>query len=93
MLTSVRWMNDYLNPPASAGEQATLLTRAGFPLEGREDVDLDGVVDQRQDFEMTSNRGDCLSHLGLAREIAPSSDRSLTPPAADPPTGTTAAAA
>jgi phenylalanyl-tRNA synthetase beta chain len=80
MLTSVRWLNDYLDPPADAEEQAELLTRAGFPLEGRETVDLDGPSDVRQDFEMTSNRGDCVCHVGLAREIAAISGRELRPP-------------
>ena len=85
MLTSVTWMNDYLDPPADAAEQGDLLTRAGFPLEGEESVD---GGDTRQDFEMTSNRGDCVCHVGLAREIAALSGRSLKMPLADPkPTG------
>ena len=77
MDTSVLWLNDYLTPPADADEQANLLTRAGFPLEGREDLPSGDV---RQDFEMTSNRGDCTCHVGMAREIAALSDRTLTLP-------------
>jgi phenylalanyl-tRNA synthetase beta chain len=78
MNTSVAWLNDYLEPPATAQEQAELLTRAGFPLERREDVRLpDGTMDVRQDIELTSNRGDCLCHVGLAREIAAVSGRTL----------------
>lgn len=85
MLTSTRWINDYLDPPASAEEQAELLTRAGFPLEGTETVELPGgSTDARQDFEMTSNRGDCVSHLGLAREIAALSGRTVRPPEVAP---------
>lgn len=85
MNTSVAWMNEYLDPPATAAEQAELLTRAGFPLEHREDVKLpDGSMDVRQDIELTSNRGDCLCHVGLAREIAAVSGRRLKPPAASP---------
>lgn len=76
MLMSVRWMNDYLQPPATEEEQGELLTAAGFPLEERhvhgEDVALD--------FEMMSNRGDCTCHVGLAREIAAISGRSLVLP-------------
>ena len=78
MYVSTTWLNDYLDPPATAQEQAELLTRAGFPLEGRKDVGGDVC----QDFEMTSNRGDCVCHLGLAREIAAISGRSLKPPSA-----------
>jgi len=81
MDASAAWINDYLDPPASAEEQAELLTMAGFPLEGREDVDLEsGGSDVRQDFEMTSNRGDCVCHVGLAREVAAISGRSLRIP-------------
>ncbi len=81
MYASVKWMNEYLDPPASADEQAELLTRAGFPLEGREDVEGGDV---RQDFEMTSNRGDCGCHIGMAREIAAISGRTLKAPMPSP---------
>ena len=89
MYTSAAWMNQYLDPPASAEEQAELLTRAGFPLEGRDEL---SGSDVRQDYEMTSNRGDCLCHVGLAREIAAVSGRTLrapnpSPAATGPPAG------
>lgn len=77
MHVSSRWLNDYIDPPASPEDQADLLTRAGFPLEGRADVPGGDV---QLDFEMTSNRGDCVCHLGLAREITALSDRVLKPP-------------
>ncbi|MHC4217576.1 MAG: phenylalanine--tRNA ligase subunit beta [Planctomycetota bacterium] len=77
MYTSVTWMNDYLDPPADADAQADLLTRAGFPLEQRDPLPGSDV---RQDFEMTSNRGDCVCHVGLAREIAAISQRALKIP-------------
>ena len=81
MNTSARWMNDYLDPPATADEQAECLTRAGFPMESREEVCLPGgASDTRQDIELTSNRGDCLCHLGLAREIAAISGRVVKAP-------------
>ena len=34
MKTSVTWLNDYLDPPLSAQQQADLLTDAGFPFDG-----------------------------------------------------------
>ena len=77
MHASVRWINDYLDRPAAAEEQAELLTRAGFPLQSSTPMD-DGDV--CMDVETTSNRGDCVSHLGLAREIAAMSGRALRPP-------------
>ena len=81
MYASMNWINAYLDPPASADEQAELLTRAGFPLEGRADVDGGDV---RQDFEMASNRGDVGCHVGMAREIAAISGRALKPPKPSP---------
>ena len=81
MDTSVHWINDYLASPRTAEEQADILTRAGFPFEGGEAVQADGVDDVRQDFEMTSNRGDCVCHLGLAREIAAITRSDMKPPA------------
>ncbi len=92
MNTSVRWINDYLDPPADAETQADLLTRAGFPVEHAEPVEVSGGSDTRLDVELTSNRGDCLCHLGLAREIAALSGRGLRLPATGPkPTGPEAA--
>ena len=81
MLTSVNWMNEYLDPAATAEEQAQLLTQAGFPFESNETL---SGSDVRQDFEMTSNRGDCVCHVGLAREIAAISGRRLRPPTPTP---------
>lgn len=84
MNISTAWINDYLDRPADAQEQAELLTRAGFPLEASEEVAISSGVDFRQDFEMTSNRGDCLCHVGLAREIAALSGRELKVPVGQP---------
>lgn len=81
MYASVNWLNEYLDPPADADEQASLLTRAGFPLEGRQDFPNGDI---QQDFEMTSNRGDCVCHVGLAREIAAISSRTLKLPKPNP---------
>lgn len=77
MRTSVTWINDYLDPPADIQEQAAALTTAGFPDEGEIETDNG---EPSQEVEMTSNRGDCLCHLGLAREIAVVSDRTLKEP-------------
>ncbi len=65
---SLRWINKYLSPAGlSADEADQLLTQAGFPIEGiTQRPDGDVVLD----VEVTSNRGDCLSHIGCAREVA-----------------------
>ncbi|MBT4523420.1 MAG: phenylalanine--tRNA ligase subunit beta [Phycisphaerae bacterium] len=77
MLVTTNWINDYLKNNVSTQELADLLTEAGFPLEGQDELP-DGDV--RQDFEMTSNRGDCTCHIGLAREIAGRTDNKLLVP-------------
>lgn len=53
----------------------------GFPIETREDVAIQGETpDARLDVEVTSNRGDCLSQTGLAREIAAKTGRVFAMP-------------
>ena len=74
MRTSVLWINDYLDRPADAAEQAAVLTAAGLPLDGADTAENGELW---QEIETTSNRGDCLCHVGMAREIAASTGRSL----------------
>ena len=76
MKTSVRWINDYLEPEADAEAQGEALTACGFPFEGAHPLE-DGDV--QQEIEMASNRGDCVCHAGLAREIAALTGRTFTP--------------
>jgi phenylalanyl-tRNA synthetase beta chain len=78
MLISLAWLNSLLRPgDLSADEVEIVLTRVGFPIESRQDLPWG---DTRLDVEITSNRGDCLSHAGLAREIAAATDRTLLLP-------------
>jgi phenylalanyl-tRNA synthetase beta chain len=65
---SLRWINQYLSPAdVKVDEFDDILTKAGMPIEGLKDgIDGDTIID----IEVTSNRGDCLGHLGVAREIA-----------------------
>ncbi|MCP4836298.1 MAG: phenylalanine--tRNA ligase subunit beta [Phycisphaera sp.] len=77
MKTSVTWLNDYLDPSIDADTQSELLTAAGFPWDG------EGVAENGeswQEIETTSNRGDCLCHVGLAREAAVIGGSSLVVP-------------
>ena len=60
--------------PLTVEEVDAALTAAGFPLDGVEPKDDDALLD----VEVTSNRGDCLCHMGLAREIAAMTGRLLT---------------
>ncbi len=75
----MRWLNSLLEPAnLSAAEVEAALTDAGFPIDGRE---TSPGGDVRLEVEITSNRGDCLSHLGLAREIAAVTGRAPKSPA------------
>lgn len=68
MNVSLKWLNQYLSPGDVTPDEADrLLTQAGFPIESRQELPNGDVV---LDVEVTSNRGDCLSHIGCAREIA-----------------------
>tara|TARA_R110000868_G_scaffold119469_1_gene316614 strand:- start:329073 stop:331175 length:2103 start_codon:yes stop_codon:yes gene_type:complete len=65
---SLRWLNQYLSPSDLTPEEADhILTEAGMPIEEHKPSNDGDVV---LDVEVTSNRGDCLGHIGIAREIA-----------------------
>lgn len=78
MLTSIAWLNRYLDPSDLTPEEGVeILEATSFPIESREDrPDGDAILD----VEVTSNRGDCLCHVGLAREVAAATGRSLAVP-------------
>ena len=64
MKTSLEWLSEYLPDAALDGQAvADALTHGGLPVEVIEQVGDDTVVD----VEVTSNRSDCLSHVGVAR--------------------------
>ena len=77
MKISLLWLNRYLDKPVTAVEAERALTFTGFPLESITDL---GGGDWLLDVEVTSNRGDCLSHVGAAREIAAATGRRLVKP-------------
>lgn len=81
MKTSLAWLSDFLpGPPLQAEKVAEALTHGGLPVESIEQREGDTVVD----VEVTSNRGDCLSHIGIARELSALMNRPFkyTPPTA-----------
>lgn len=71
MKISLEWLSEYLPGPLDARQLADALTNAGLPVEVIDKVGDDTVID----VEVTSNRGDCLSHIGIARELAAILDR------------------
>jgi phenylalanyl-tRNA synthetase beta chain len=66
MLISYNWLKDLIPIDLSADQLAEQLTRVGLAVEGIHPQGNDFVLD----IDLTSNRPDCLSHLGVAREIA-----------------------
>lgn len=75
MNISLRWLNQYLDPGDVTAELAEdILTHTGFPVEG---IVTRDTGDLCLDVEVTSNRGDMLSHVGCAREIAAKTGRTL----------------
>jgi phenylalanyl-tRNA synthetase beta chain len=66
MNISYQWLRDLVDTALRPNELAERLTMLGLAVEGIEEVGDDFVLD----IDLTSNRPDCLSHLGVAREIA-----------------------
>ncbi len=65
MNISYNWLKDLISINLSAGDVAEKLTRVGMAVEGVHPHGGDFVLD----IDVTSNRPDCLSHLGIAREL------------------------
>lgn len=66
MNISYNWLKDLVEFDLSPSDLAIKLTGAGLAVEGIEEFYGDHILD----IDLTSNRGDCLSHLGIAREIS-----------------------
>jgi phenylalanyl-tRNA synthetase beta chain len=66
MKISLEWLAQYLPGSLDAQVAADALTNGGLPVEVIERAGDDTVID----VEVTSNRPDCLSYLGVARELA-----------------------
>jgi len=66
MIVSFDWLKDYVAIDVPAEELERRLMMAGLNHEGTETVGDDLAID----LEVTSNRPDCLGHLGVAREAA-----------------------
>ena len=81
MIVSWDWLSQYVDLKMSHDELVDRLTMSGLNHEGTEDSGGDRAID----LEVTSNRPDCLGHLGVAREISVLFDLPLTVPDPQPP--------
>jgi phenylalanyl-tRNA synthetase beta chain len=77
----VSWLREFVDVTSSAAEIADALGLRGFEVAAIEQApDGDAVID----FEVTANRPDCLSVLGLAREVATVYGLTVRMPSTDP---------
>src|SRR5438552_18732698 len=75
------WLREFVGVKAAAEGIAETIGLRGFEVASIESLDGgDAVID----FEITANRPDCLSVLGLAREVATAYDLPIAPPSTNP---------
>src|SRR2546426_11214637 len=76
----ISWLREFVEIESSADDIAATLGLRGFEVASIERLaGGDAVID----FEITANRPDCLSVLGLAREVATAYDLPLRLPSSD----------
>ena len=81
MKLSLNWLTDYVKTDLGAEEIAEVLTRVGLEVEDVQTVGGDTILDA----EVTTNRPDWLSFIGVAREVAAATGATLEIPAVDLP--------
>jgi len=80
---SLSWLGEYVELPADPKELQRRLTDAGLNVEGMAAQGGDTVLD----IDVTSNRPDCMNHVGLAREVSVLYGRPLRWPPVQPMEG------
>ena len=85
MLVSWNWLKQYVTLDMPLKELERRLMMAGLNHESTEEIGGDLAID----LEVTSNRPDCLGHIGIAREIAVLWGKELKISPARPPEGKT----
>ncbi len=66
MLISYNWLREFTDTTLTPLELRERLTMVGLAIDAVEESEGDSVLD----VEVPSNRPDCLSHIGIAREVA-----------------------
>jgi len=94
MIVSWNWLKEYVQLDMPSGEVERRLMLAGLNHEETKAVGEDLAID----LEVTSNRPDCLGHIGVAREAAVLLERELKLPSVElaekgPPVATLASVA
>ena len=81
MFISYHWLKEFTGTNFSAQEVKERLTMVGLAIDAVETHAHDSVLD----VEVPSNRPDCLSHVGVARELTVIEGKQLRLPASNPP--------
>ena len=76
MKISYNWLKEFVDLNLSPRDLAAKLTMVGLAVDAVEEHGDDFVLE----FDLTSNRPDCLSHLGIAREAAAVTGKPLDMP-------------
>jgi phenylalanyl-tRNA synthetase beta chain len=76
MKISLRWLQEFVDVPTEPRRLKADLTMLGLNVESFAQVEDDWVLE----VEVTTNRPDCLSHYGIARELATLYRQPLKPP-------------
>ncbi len=81
MKIQVDWLQEYTQIDVPVDELGHVLTMAGLEIESHEIVELpDGEKSEVLELNVTPNRGYCLSHIGVAREVSALLNKSLNLP-------------
>lgn len=81
MLISYNWLRELTGSSLTPLELRERLTMVGLAIDAVEEKDGDSVLD----VEVPSNRPDCLSHVGVAREVAVIESGEVRLPSSKPP--------
>src|SRR3984893_2438508 len=81
MLISYNWLRELTLTNLTPTELRERLTMVGLAIDAVEEIEGDSVLD----VEVPSNRPDCLSHIGIAREVSVIEAGSVILPPANSP--------
>src|SRR6266403_859265 len=76
MKVSYKWLKEFVDIEEAPQQLGDRFTNAGLAVDALENADADALFE----LDVATNRPDCLSHLGVAREIAAIYGSELKPP-------------
>src|SRR5258708_36544379 len=81
MYISYHWLRELSGTTLTPGQLRDQLTMVGLAIDAVESLPDDSILD----VEVPSNRPDCLSHIGIAREVSVIESGRIILPAGNPP--------